>query len=188
MENMFYCCACETLNNTQIVEKEQTLTVKGKVITLTVHVRVCKVCGEEILDEELDDVTLEKFYDEYRRMENLLLPAEIQAIRKKYNLSQSSFAKLLGFGEKTITRYENGAIQDVCHDNLIRLMDSLDAFSLLWEERKEVLSLKEQLFVDAAISNYKKIKIKSLYARAPQYYTSNGNTNYTTQGGYGDAG
>lgn len=187
MENMFYCSSCEELHDTKIIEKEQTLSVKGKNITLAVRIRVCQECGEEILDEELDNETLSRFYDEYRRLENLLLPSEIKTIRQRYNLSQSSFAKLLGFGEKTITRYENGAIQDACHDNLIRLMDSWESFVLIWKERKDVLSEKEQLCIDCKVSMYNKFKIKSIYTDVPQYYTTS-NIIYSTQGGLGNAG
>ena len=172
MENIYYCYECNTTTETKIIEKEQTLNVKGKNITLQVRVRVCTVCGEEILDEELDAKSLELFYNQYRKQENLLLPDEIKAIRQKYNLSQSSFAKFLGFGEKTITRYENGAIQDICHDNLIRLMNSIDAFISLWRERKDCLSLKEQNHIDSIIKTYNKTKICSTYNSTPTYYSN----------------
>ena len=167
MENIYYCYGCNATTETKIIEKEQTLNVKGKDITLRVQVRVCAICGEEILDEELDMKTLEMFYKQYRILENLLFPEEIKAIRQKYNLSQVSFAKLLGFGEKTIARYENGAIQDVCHDNLIRLMGSIDAFSILWKERKDCLSVKDKNHIDSIVRTYKKTKIHSTYNSAP---------------------
>jgi putative zinc finger/helix-turn-helix YgiT family protein len=173
--------------NTTIIEKEQTLNVKGRNITILAPIRICDVCGDEILDKELDSITLNRFYDEYRKLENLLSPSEIKTIRLKYNLSQTSFAKFLGFGEKTITRYENGAIQDVCHDNLIRLMNSLDSFALLWDERKELVNPKERTYIERKLATYNKTKINSTYIGIPQYYTSSP-TMYTTQGGLSDAG
>ena len=188
MENIYYCYGCNATTETKIIEKEQTLNVKGRDITLRVQVRVCAVCGEEILDEELDAKTLEMFYKQYRNLENLLLPEEIKAIRQKYNLSQASFAKLLGFGEKTITRYENGAIQDVCHDNLIRLTASMDAFVLLWKERKNCLSVKEQNHIDSIVRTYNKTKICSTYNSAPIYYSSLPNVYLFNQGEMSYAG
>ncbi len=155
MDTLFYCCNCCAMTPTKVIEKEQTFNVKGREITLLAPVRVCNKCGEEILDRDLDNNTLNRFYEEYRRLENLLQPDEIKNIRLKYSLSQSSFAKLLGFGEKTITRYENGAIQDVCHDNLIRLMNSIDAFLELWDKRKKCLSEKEQHNVESIINKHK---------------------------------
>ena len=177
MENVYYCNGCNATTETKIIEKEQTLNVKGRSITLRAQVRVCAVCGEEILDEELDAKTLEMFYTQYRNLENLLLPEEIKAIRKKYDLSQVSFSKLLGFGEKTITRYENGAIQDVCHDNLIRLMSSMDAFVALWKERENCLSEKEQNHICSIVRTYNKTKICSTYNSAPIYHSSLQNVN-----------
>ena len=76
--------------------------------------------SEEVLDKDLDNKTLGRFYNEYRRLENLLSPKEIKNIRQKYNLSQNAFSKFLGFEERAVTRYENGTIQDVYHDSIIR--------------------------------------------------------------------
>ena len=54
MEELFYCCECQSLCNTTIIDKKQTLTIKGREITLMAPVRECTTCGEEILDEEMD--------------------------------------------------------------------------------------------------------------------------------------
>ena len=62
MKGTFYCPNCETLQETKIIEKEQTFCVKGVSITLTAPVRVCCVCGEEISDMDLDSKTLNLFY------------------------------------------------------------------------------------------------------------------------------
>ena len=80
---------------------------------------VCTVCGEELFNEELDSATLINAYNEYRRKHKLLLPEEIRKIREQYGLSQRSFAKLLNWGDKTIRRYENGAVQDRAHNSLL---------------------------------------------------------------------
>lgn len=188
MENIYYCYGCNTTAETKIIEKEQTLNVKGKDITLRVKVRVCAICGEELLDEDLDAKTLEMFYKQYRILENLLLPEEIKSIRQRYSLSQASFAKFLGFGEKTITRYENGAIQDICHDNLIRLMNSMDTFLLLWKERKNCLSAKEQNHINSIIKTYNKTKICSTYNSKPIYNSNLPNIYSYNQGELSYAG
>lgn len=75
--NTYYCPNCEALQETNIIEKEQTYCVKGISITLTAPVRVCCVCGEEIIDTNLDNKTLKRFYNEYRRKKGLLLPDEM---------------------------------------------------------------------------------------------------------------
>ena len=111
----------------------------------------------------------------------MLLPDEIKNIRNQYNLSQASFSRFLGFGEKTITRYENGAIQDLCHDNIIRLMKSIDAFIILWKKRRTLLTPKEQRKVEEIIKTYNMIKISSVYDMTPAY-NSNLSNNFSNIG------
>lgn len=45
---------------------------------------------------------------------------EIKGIRNKYGLSQQAFARLLGLGETSIVRYENGQVPSKANANLIR--------------------------------------------------------------------
>ena len=85
----------------------------------TLKSMICAECGEELFNEELDSATLINAYNEYRRRHKLLLPEEIRKIREQYGLSQRSFAKLLNWGDKTIRRYENGAVQDRAHNSLL---------------------------------------------------------------------
>ena len=186
MQNLFYCSNCEIYQETKIIEKEQTFCVKGRTITLTAPVRVCCNCGEEVLDAELDDETLKMFYRVYRKEGNLLQPEEIRRIRNKYHLSQASFSKFLGFGEKTITRYENGALQDVCHDNAIRLMDSLESFSILWKVRKDCLSPREQQKIGQIMQTYNRLRITSSYYLSSAYCPIN--NHYYTEGVFENAG
>ena len=49
-----------------------------------------------------------------------ITPDDIKRIRGKYSLSQQSFARLLGLGEASIVRYENGQPPSKANANLIR--------------------------------------------------------------------
>lgn len=64
-----------------------------------------------------------KLYNEYRKLNSFLLPEEIKSIREKYGVTQVEFAQILGLGNKTITRYENGSLQNVAHNNLIKIVE-----------------------------------------------------------------
>lgn len=78
----------------------------------------CEICHEVILPPDLIE-RLEK--ERYIRL-GLLSPAEIKAIRVKAGLSQAGISEILGVGEKTYTRWENGkSLQNKSSDNLIRL-------------------------------------------------------------------
>lgn len=94
----------------------------------------CSSCGEEILPDEL---TKAIEAEQYRRL-GLLTPLEIRKVRQKSGLSAVDMANLLGVGEKSYTRWENGrSIQNKSNDTLIRLLDkNADVFVILDAERK----------------------------------------------------
>jgi putative zinc finger/helix-turn-helix YgiT family protein len=94
----------------------------------------CTSCGEEILPDEL---TKAIEAEQYRRLV-LLPPSEIRRVRQKTGLSAVDMANLLGVGEKSYTRWENGrSIQNKSNDTLIRLLDkNADAFVIVDAERK----------------------------------------------------
>ncbi len=58
----------------------------------------------------------------YRKKMGLLTSYEIVKIRENYGLSQVDLARLLGWGEVTISRYESKAIQDEAYDTMLRLI------------------------------------------------------------------
>jgi len=114
-----YCEECGREVETKIITKNEAYDVCGETIVVEAQILVCAECGEEFYSEELDNATLVRAYNEYRRRHKLLLPEEIKKIREQYGLSQRSFAKLLNWGDKTICRYENGSIQDKAHNSLL---------------------------------------------------------------------
>lgn len=116
---MDYCEVCEKEVETKVITRKETFNVCGEDIEVNAQIMVCADCGEELFNEELDSKTLVCAYNEYRRKHKLLFPEEIKRIREQYGLSQRSFAKLLNWGDKTIHRYENGAIQDRVHNSLL---------------------------------------------------------------------
>ena len=116
---MNYCEVCGREVETKIISRREIFNVCGEDVEVESQVMVCTVCGEELFNEELDSATLINAYNEYRRKHKLLLPEEIRKIREQYGLSQRSFAKLLNWGDKTIRRYENGAVQDRAHNSLL---------------------------------------------------------------------
>jgi len=114
-----FCEVCNKEVDTKIITKKESYNVCGEMIEVDADILVCADCGEEFFCEELDNQTLVKAFHIYRKKHKLLLPEEIKKIREQYGLSQRSFAKLLNWGDKTICRYENGAIQDKAHNSLL---------------------------------------------------------------------
>ena len=94
---MDYCEVCEKEVETKVIMRKETFNVCGEDIEVNAQIMVCADCGEELFNEELDSKTLVCAYNEYRR----------------------KHTKLLNWGDKTIHRYENGAIQDRVHNSLL---------------------------------------------------------------------
>lgn len=167
-----YCDFCE--QEQSVIEKQitESFNVKGEQITATITIQVCSECGNEVWNEELEKANEVIVFSAYRKKMGLLQPSEIKAIREKYNLSQASFSKLLGFGEKTITRYENGSIQDVAHDNLIRTMESTSAFKKIWSLRKELLSANDNKKINEVLENNSGVYIMQPRINTKEYNIS----------------
>ena len=51
----------------------------------------------------------------------MLQPEEIRNFRKRYGLTQKELSDFLGWGGATLSRYENGALQDETHEKTLRL-------------------------------------------------------------------
>src|SRR4030066_1226736 len=51
----------------------------------------------------------------------MMQPEEIREFRKKCGLTQNEMNLLLGWGGATLSRYENGALQDETHEKALRL-------------------------------------------------------------------
>lgn len=117
-----YCEHCEAPREGRIVCRQEAYPVCGEKVEVRAQVLICPVCGSEIFCEELDEQTLLEAYGIYRRRHHLLFPEQMRAIRQQYGLSQRSFARLLGWSDRTIRRYENGAIQDPAHNALLGLL------------------------------------------------------------------
>jgi len=139
MKNIF-CSDCEEKVKTDIVQKEETFTVKGEKVSVPVSVLVCSKCKNELFDEELDSANLASAYNEYRKQHSLLLPSKIREIRERYGLSQRSLGRLLEWGEITVNRYETGEIQDAVHNEVLELIDNPENMRTIFEKNMHLLS------------------------------------------------
>ena len=94
--------------------------------------------------------------DAYRKQEGLLTSSEISLIRKKYGISQTDFCVLLGWGGKTITRYEGHQVQDKAHDTILKKIDN-DAewfITLLNETKSSFAPEVYAKYFEAAAARY----------------------------------
>lgn len=62
-----FCPHCEKLEERRIECRKETIAVRGEPIEVDADVAVCVACGQDIADMELDEATLERAYNMYRR-------------------------------------------------------------------------------------------------------------------------
>ena len=119
------CPLCDKIHEVEERKRLTTITIKGDMVT---YEERFYFCANEDKDENefesgsMTNANLLNARNAYRVMHGLLTSDEIIAIRESYGLSQVDLARLLGWGEATISRYETKAIQDEAYDTMLRLI------------------------------------------------------------------
>ena len=139
-----FCPSCERETELVHVKKVEEINVKGVAIPVEVDRFRCVECGEEFDNPSPAFDPLAAAYREYRRRKGMVQPEQIRAFRDKYNLTQRELSDLLGFGGATLSRYENGTLQDEAHDMILRLALEPYNFQRIIEERPDVLTQAKQ--------------------------------------------
>lgn len=121
-----FCPQCMEERGVHVEDRREVLPVRGEDIEVEAQVAVCNVCGEDVWLDGLEEETLSRAYAEFRRRHGLLQPGEMEQIRRRWGLGQRAFARLLGWGEITLHRYEAGSLQDSAHDAQLRMAASPD--------------------------------------------------------------
>ena len=117
-----YCPFCNSNQPYESAEVSYDANVRGVRFTAKRHQVKCCKCGQDIYVPEIMDSDLQESFERYKSISGLLTAKEIKAFRKQHGLSAVSLARLLGLGDKTITRLENGDIQNRSTDREIRLL------------------------------------------------------------------
>ncbi len=119
------CPLCNKIHEIEERKRITTATVKGEEVAYEERFYFCVNADEDENEFETGAMTNENLLNArnaYRVKMGLLTSDEIVAIRESYALSQVDLAKLLGWGEATISRYESKAIQDEAYDTMLRLI------------------------------------------------------------------
>lgn len=134
-----FCPSCEKETELVHIQRVEEINVKGEVIPIEVDLFHCTECNEEYDNPDPSYDPLASAYREYRRRKGMVQPEDIKVFRQKYELSQKELSALLGFGGATLSRYENGTLQDEAHDTILKLV--LEPHNLLRviEEKHEAL-------------------------------------------------
>lgn len=150
------CCMEEHEVKTVIIMDRATF--KNRKIDHEASYLFCDLANELYMDEQQmqdNDISLK---NAYRKKEGLLTSTQICEIRAKYGISQIDLCVLLGWGKKTITRYESHQVQDRAHDTILKKIgQDPEWFLSLLNDAKENLSLESyQKYLGVATSLYEK--------------------------------
>ena len=114
-----FCTCCMEEHEVKTVLVLEQATFKNVKVDYEAIYSYCDVAEELYMDEQQIQENDVRVKDAYRKEQGLLTSSEIYNIRSKYGISQRDFCILLGWGGKTITRYEGHQVQDKAHDTIL---------------------------------------------------------------------
>lgn len=114
-----YCLNCDYAEEISPTRESVIISVCGEDIEATEELYRCPACGEAFASS-LGHDALTEAYRKYRHRHGLLQPEEIRQWREQVGLTQQELSVLLGWESTTLRWYENGALQEVAHDNLLK--------------------------------------------------------------------
>jgi len=113
------------------------------------------------------------FKNAYKKKIGLLTSQEIIDIRNKYGISQGDLAKILGWGGKTITRYESYQVQDTAHNDLLLNVDSNPKWVL-----DKIIESKDML-TEKAFEKYKSAALRLYNEKSNSYIVESIDSEYS---------
>ena len=134
------CPVCEKETELEFVNRVEDIVVRGESIPVRAEYFKCIDCGSEFDDPQSTYDPLEVAYREYRNRHGLVHPETIRQFRERFGLTQAEMSSLLGLGGATLSRYENGALQDEAHDTMLSLAMQPENLLDLVEEKPSALS------------------------------------------------
>lgn len=117
------CICCMEEHEVKRVEAFDEVTYQNEKVGYNLECFYCE--NDETFFEDEDQMSRngKSLKDAYREKVGLYTSNQIIDLRKKYDISQQDLCKVLGWGGKTVNRYENSAVQDKAHDNILKKID-----------------------------------------------------------------
>lgn len=155
------CPLCDRVHEIEERTRIAKTIIKGEEIEYEENYYFCSNSDEdenEYATGKMENDNLLNARNAYRVAHDLLTSDEIVAIRESYGLSQVDLAKLLGWGEATISRYESKAIQDEAYDNMLRIIrdNPLAVMELLQKNGNKLTDMKRNGIKQRIMANLDK--------------------------------
>lgn len=179
-----FCTCCMEEHDVKTVQLKEHTIFKNRPVDYMAQYYYCDVADEFYMDETMANNNDIRMKDVYRKTAGLLTSQEILDIRTKYGISQSDLCILLGWGKKTITRYESHQVQDKAHDTILKKLDEdpewfihliLEAKPLLPPENYHKYFDKAVFLYEQEQDSYLRKSIAARYVRFRDHKLYHGN-------------
>ena len=183
------CPFCDKVHELEERMRTASIIIKGEQVYYEEAYYFCPESDEEeneFATGKMENVNLLNARNAYRINHGLLTSGEIVEIRERYGLSQIDLARLLGWGEATISRYESKAIQDDAYDNMLRIIkdNPLKVYEFLQKNAEKFSANKRHEIKEKIINNLdaygreylKRQALQSEYVNYQEPCDANGNS------------
>lgn len=149
------CPLCDSYHEVEERERVASIIIKDDEINYIENYFFCSNSDDgenEFTTGKMENCNLLNARNSYRKKHGLLTSEDIVGIREEYGLSQIDLARLLNWGEATISRYESKAIQEDAYDNTLRMIheNPLAALELL-HKNKELFTTDKYISIEGKI-------------------------------------
>lgn len=142
------CPACGQVGEVTRITRRETMPVRDLAVEVTRVSRSCGHCGAEF-ESTADPDWKKEAYAAYRAAKGMPSPEDIRAWRATYGLTQPEVTRLLGWGEVTLGRYENGSLQSEGNNkSLVDLMKPANLVQALENDPDAVPAAKRMAIFD----------------------------------------
>lgn len=157
------CPSCMRMHPEEVVRYREIMPFRGIDVEFDKVLYHCIVTDEYFASGDMLNANERSLKEAYRRKCGLMTAEEITELRKSYGISQTDLCILLGWGEKTVTRYEGPQIQDRAHDLILKKIKEDPEWFI------ELLEASKSKFSERAYNKYHS-NARMLYAKAYRQY------------------
>lgn len=140
-KNKVYCEHCDeyvdyTTEISEMIEEIDSYGIKYTGVKTN-----CKICGERVYVDEIEDRNREKINAQYRKKIGIISTEEINSILDKYDIGATVLPIILDWGKLTISRYLKGCMPTRKYsDELYAILNDPKKMLELVESKKEELN------------------------------------------------
>ncbi len=137
------CSCCMEEHDVKTVCVNEHASFKNVPIDYVATYYYCEEAHEFFVEEAMmrsNDIAIK---DAYRKAIGLLTSKEIREVRDLYEISQRDLCEVLGWGGKTLTRYEGYQVQDRAHNAILKkIKKDPEWFLEMLDEAKDNLPIE----------------------------------------------